>query len=88
MDDDDHSDANLGLAVKVISGEACEVSGAFAVPRQAVDHTLGADIRGATLSLNIKKWPSEGDFPYCHMSSYDFSKRVEGNLPKIGKNFL
>ena len=50
MDDDDHTDANLGLAVKVISGEACEVSGAFAVPRQAVDHTLGGDIRGATLS--------------------------------------
>ena len=62
MDDDDHSDANLGLAVKVISGEACEVSGAFAVPRQAVDHTLGGDIRGATLSLNIKKWPSGGRF--------------------------
>ena len=62
MDDDDHNDANLGLAVKVISGEACEVSGAFAVPRQAVDHTLGGDIRGATLSLNIKKWPSGGRF--------------------------
>merc|ERR1711971_1072214 len=31
---------NLGFAVKVISGEASEVSWAFAVPRQAVNHTL------------------------------------------------
>ena len=34
---------NLWFAVKVISGEAGEVSGVFAVPRQAVNHTLGAD---------------------------------------------
>ena len=35
---------NLWFTVKVISWEASEVSGAFAVPRQAVDHTLGRDI--------------------------------------------
>ena len=51
---------NLWSAVKVISREASEVSRAFAVPRQAVNHTLGGEIVQHCIEYypqNIKYFP-------------------------------